>query len=223
MALAGLFALLVCVVAVLVGVEPEERGKVTFLIVFAVGLFVAGAVGLARGLIFRARLSVYGNGVLVETIWSKTFTRWEDIEAVLEYDPPVERNLLGVEVHNYRCGFSRVDGPTFWFHINRMSGVREFAAQLHRRIDDRVRARVLRALAAGEVAWFGPIGISHDGFHSHKGVLPWSEVSFAGCVHDTHFEVLKKGSSWGWFSQKISAVENVAILNDLIRSRDEWL
>jgi hypothetical protein len=52
--------------------------------------------------------------------------------------------------------------------------------------------------------------------------LPWSEVSFAGCVHDTHFDVLKKGSNWGWFSRKIRDVENVAILTELIRTRKEW-
>jgi hypothetical protein len=70
--------------------------------------------------------------------------------------------------------------------------------------------------------WFGYIGIGSDGIHSHKGVLSWAEVDFAGCVRDIDFEVLKKGSNWSWFSKKISEVENVAILEELIKSRKEW-
>ncbi len=70
--------------------------------------------------------------------------------------------------------------------------------------------------------WFGYIGIGRDGVHSRKGVLPWAEVAFAGCVRDTDFDVLKKGSNWGWFSRKISEVENVAILTELMRTWKEW-
>lgn len=221
--LASLFLLFLGGLVIVVGVESKDHARVAFMIVFAIGFFVAAVSGLTRCLIFWTRLSIYRNGVLVETVWSKTFTRWDDIEAIFEFDPPTERNMFGVEVHNYRCGFSRFDGGTFWFHINRMSGLREFAARLHRQIDDRVRANALRALAAGEEVWFGYIGISREGIHSYKGdVLSWSEVSFAGCSHDTHFEVLKKGSNWGWFSRKISDVENVAILTELIRTRNEW-
>jgi hypothetical protein len=190
-------------------------------LMFATVLFVGGLIGLTFGLIFRTKLSIYKNGVLVETIWSNVFTRWDDIGAIFEFEPPNDdRVILGME--RYRCGFRQVKGRTFWFHINRMSNLRDFAARLHRRIDDRVRANARQALASGDVVWFGPIGISRDGVHSRKGVLSWSEVSFAGCVHDTHFEVLKKGSNWGWFSRKISEVENVGILNDLIRTRKEW-
>jgi hypothetical protein len=202
----------------------EGQGLWPIALVIGIALLVAGGCYFAFQSLFRTRIRVYRNGVEVETIWSRSFTRWEDIEAIFEFDPPIERNSLGMEVHNYRCGFSQTDGDTFWFHINRMSGLRDFVARLHKRVDDRFRARARAALAAGEVAWFGPVGIGRDGIHSHKGdVLPWSEVSFAGCVHDTHFEVLKKGSNWGWFSRKISDVENVAILNELIKSRKEWM
>jgi|GEM_PF-4335082 len=221
--LASLVLFVLCGIAFVVGAETEQAPYLVFWVGFAVVLFVAGVSGLTYGLIFRTRLSIYGNGVLVESTWAKTFTRWEDIEAIFEFDPPVERNWLGVETKTFQLGFSRFDGKTFWFHINRMSGLREFAARLHQQIDERVHAWALRTLAAGEVAWFGPIGIGRDGFHSHKGLLPWAEVSFAGCVRDTDFEALKKGSNWGWFSQKIRNVENVAILNALIKSRKEWL
>jgi hypothetical protein len=190
-------------------------------VMLAAGLLVAGVIGLTHGLIFRARLSVYENGVLVETIWAKVFTRWDDIQAIFESDPPNDdRDIFGME--RYCCGFSQVEGRTFWFHINRMSNLRDFATRLHRGIDDRVRANALRTLAAGGEVWFGDVGISRAGVHSRKGVLPWSEVSFAGCLHDTHFEVLKKGSNWGWFSTNIREVENVAILSELIKSRKEW-
>lgn len=222
MALASLCLLVICGMAAVGGLEAEDKGHVTVVSVFAVGLFAVGAGGLARELVARTRLGVYGNGVLVETLWSETFTRWEDIEAIFEVDPPSERNWFGVEVKKYRCGFSQTEGRTFWFHINRMSALRDFAARLHERADNLIRARTHRALAAGEVAWFGYIGIGRDGVHSRKGVLPWAEVAFAGCVHDTHFEVLKRGSKWGWFSRKVSEVENVAILTEFMRTWKEW-
>jgi hypothetical protein len=218
-----IFLLLGWILALCVlGANDASAGSLAALLLACLGPLLVGVGGLARSLIFRTRVTLYENGVLVERVWSKTFTRWEDVEAILEFDPPSERNVLGMEVNKYCCGFSRVDGATFWFHINRMSGLRDFSVRLHRRIDDRVRANALRALAAGEVVWFGYIGIGSDGLHSNKGVLPWAEVSFAGCVRDTEFEVLKKGSNWSWFSKKISEVENVAILEELIKSRKEW-
>jgi hypothetical protein len=63
---------------------------------------------------------------------------------------------------------------------------------------------------------------SADGTLTSSNAPTGNEVAFAGCVRDTDFEVLKKGSNWGWFSRKISDAENVAILNELIRTRSEW-
>jgi hypothetical protein len=223
LALTAVSILLGSGITLLSGEKGEEEGKAAMWGAVAICVLVVGVAGLARGLVFRTRLSVYGNGVLVETLWSSTFARWDDIEAIFEVDPPIERDLFGVDVETYCCGFRRFDGTTFWFHLKRMNNLRDFAARLHRLIDDRIRTTARQALAAGEVVWFGYIGIGRDGVHSRKGVLPWAEVSFAGCAHDTHFEVLKKGSSWGWFSRKLSEVENVTILTELIKSRNEWV
>ena len=202
-----------------------EEGKGAWPIVLALGitLVAVGACYWVFQSLVRTRVGFYENGVLVETVWSETFTRWDDIEAIFEFDPPNDINSFGVEVKKYQCGFSQTEGRTFWFHINRMSHLRDLAARLHRHVDELIRARTRRELAAGAVVWFGHIGIGRDGVHSRKGVLPWAEVAFAGCVHETHFEVLKKGSKWGWFSRKVSEVENVAILTEFMRTWKDWV
>jgi hypothetical protein len=199
-----------------------ETNTLVVLAGIAVVLVAAGACSLAFRLVFRIHLSVYENGVLVETTFSSEFARWDEVEAVFEHEPRPEPSPIDPNPETYRCGFSRADGRAFWFRASRVSGLRDFAARLHARIDDRIRAEARRALAAGEVAWFGPVGISCEGVHSRKGVLPWSEVSFAGVVRNTDFDVLKRGSNWGWFSQSLDKIENVTVLTELIKSRKEW-
>jgi hypothetical protein len=190
---------------------------------FALVLLIVGACSLAYRFIFRIQVGVYGNGVLVTTTFSERFSRWEDIEAALESDAAPQPGALGLtNKDKFRCGFQRFDGRTVWFRAARVSNLRDFLARLRQHIDPRVRADALKALAAGEEMWFGPIGISRAGLHSHKGLLPWAEMSFAGVVRGLEFEVLKKGNNWGWFSQGIGTIENIYVLTELIRTRKEW-
>jgi hypothetical protein len=205
-------------VVLLLGIE-SERGflKVMCVIPAVIVLLVFGLCGLAYRLIFRIRLGVYANGVLATTTLSETFTRWEDIVAIYEADPP-QRD----DEDRFYCGFRQAGGRRFVFHTEYMNDLRDFANRLHKRVDARIRADALQKLTSGAVAWFGPLGISRDGFHSRKGLLPWSEVSFVGYVRGIEFEVLKRNTNWGWFSCKIGAMENVEILNELIKTRKEW-
>lgn len=165
---------------------------------FAAVLLTVGACSLVYRFVFRIRVSVYENGVLVVTTFSERFSRWEEIEAALESDAAPQPGSLGLTSEdNFRCGFQRFDGRTYWFREARVGNLRDFLARLRKRIDPRVRADSLKALAAGEEMWFGPIGISRAGLHSHKGLLPWAEVSFAGGRARTGVRGSQKGKQLG--------------------------
>jgi hypothetical protein len=219
-----------------VGVALKSLGLAAVMLVLAGGVF-AGVVRTERAFwlaalgaplavllvafalhqfLFPTRLGVYPTGVRVGTRFSTTFTRWEDVTGVLE------QKTRGPGDGVFRAGFRRADGRTFLFSAERVDRLVEFAARLHREVDPRVRAATLLALAAGEVAWFGPVGLGREGFHSRNGVLAWDAVSHVGFDELGRFEILRKNSNWAWFSKPGLKVENVGILVELYQSRRTW-
>src|SRR4051812_16881996 len=55
----------------------EGRGLWPIGLVIGIALLVAGGCYFAFQSLFCTRVRIYRNGVKVETIWSRSFTRWE--------------------------------------------------------------------------------------------------------------------------------------------------
>jgi DNA-directed RNA polymerase subunit RPC12/RpoP len=213
-ALAGMLS---CLLSLVVNMPSGT----SLFIIFSIPVGLAGLLWCMNFLTMK--VSVHASGIVHSHRGKSRIIPWEDISKVTESIGDSEQSGSHASAeHVYTLELS--DRTEFVYSNKRIERVDELGDIIIDKTSALILPQVRVQYDRGKVFDFGRLGVSREGLHYRKNILPWKEIKGVK-IADGYIEVSKQGNWEKWCNIKTSSVPNLHVfimfVNEVVGSDRE--